>query len=105
MSSGAALFNRRPPHFSTGVYIYPAVCEQILTEIVLVRGHEGLEDIDTEWVRLWLTFASNLAGEIPRGASGDELKAWVQRAVGALCSFQRMRERFERAQSQRGNNG
>jgi hypothetical protein len=88
---GIAEIARRDQHFIS--LVYPNVVEQVLCYIVITLGVDDLEeDTDGEWIPLWLKFAFNLTGPVTQ----DDPDSWVKKAVGAICSYQRIRERFER---------
>jgi hypothetical protein len=71
--------------------VYPAAVRAILTQILLVDGHESFED-PTEWWALWVLWASRQTASAPP-ADVDDAPSWIEDVVAAFSSHYRLVDR------------
>jgi hypothetical protein len=78
------------PAFSA--LVYPAAVREVLTQVLIVEGHDPREE-GTEWWHLWLRWAARFAGG-PAPADEDEARFWIDDVVAAFCGAQRLVDRW-----------
>lgn len=66
--------------------VYPAAVREILTQILLVEGHDPLEGGD-DWWNLWIRWAAAQTAS-PRPAHRDDMGRWIDDVVGGFCDIQ-----------------
>ena len=74
--------------------VYPAAVRQVLTQILLVDGHDPHEDGD-EWWSLWLRWAERYSAPLP--SDEDEAPFWIDQVVAAFCDQQKTIDRWRAA--------
>lgn len=74
--------------------VYPAAVRQILTQILLVDGHDAHEDGD-EWWNFWLRWATRFASPLP--TDHDDASFWIDDVVAAFCNQQHVLDRWRAA--------
>jgi hypothetical protein len=79
--------------------VYPAAVRQVLTQILLVDGHDANEEGD-EWWNFWLRWATQFAGSLPDDA--DAASFWIDEVVDAFCNRQTLIDRWHAARREGG---
>ena len=77
--------------------VYPAAVRQVLTQVLLVEGHDAHEEGD-EWWSLWLRWAERYSSPLPRDE--DEAPIWIDDVVAAFCNSQRLIERWRASRAE-----
>lgn len=77
--------------------VYPAAVRTILTQILLVDGHESFED-SAEWWALWILWASRQTA-MPPPTDADDVAPWIEDVVAAFSSHYRLVDKINGAVS------
>lgn len=72
--------------------VYPAAVREILTQILLVEGHDVFEQTD-DWWSLWIRWAARYTNT-PMPSDPDDALQWIEEVVGAFCSQHRVVDRI-----------
>lgn len=64
--------------------VYPSAVRAILTQILMIEGHEAFEE-GTEWWALWIRWASRQTGA-PLPADPDDAAMWIEEVVSSFAS-------------------
>lgn len=75
--------------------VYPAAVRQVLTQILLVEGHDAHEEGD-EWWNLWLRWGARFSSS-PLPNDAEEAPFWIDDVVAAFCSEQTLIDRWRAA--------
>ncbi len=83
--------------------VYPEVVRQVLHKIIVEEDHTDPETDPDDWMSQWLNFTSNLlrGGYLPPSGESEpiiqEKLKWVDEAVEAFCSENKMLDKFKQA--------
>ena len=77
--------------------VYPAVVRAILTQILLVEGHESFDE-SPEWWALWIRWAARQTSA-PPPAEVDDAPAWIESVVNAFASHYRLADNIRKSQA------
>ncbi len=83
--------------------VYPEVVRHVLYKIVVEEDHTDPESDPDDWMSQWLNFTSNLlkVGYLPPSGESEpiiqEKLKWVDEAVEAFCSENKMLDKFRQA--------
>jgi hypothetical protein len=77
--------------------VYPAAVRQILTQILLVDGHEAHVEGD-DWWNYWLRWAAKFSAPPPPDA--DDAPFWIDDVVAAFCNQQQLIDRWSAARAE-----
>lgn len=71
--------------------VYPAVCREIITRLLLLEGFRDEEDTSS-WQGQWLRFAVKLVkcSPPPKNADNDEQLQWIEDVVAAFAAKMRL---------------
>lgn len=72
--------------------VYPAAVRMILTQILLVDGHDSFED-STEWWALWMRWAARHTSSPPPSDS-DLAPLWIEEVVSSFAAQHRLVDRI-----------
>jgi hypothetical protein len=72
--------------------VYPAAVRQVLTQILLVEGHDAREEGD-EWWHFWLRWAARFSSAT-MPANEEDAPFWIDDVIAAFCDDQRAIERW-----------
>ncbi|HEY3055271.1 MAG TPA: hypothetical protein VGK31_05000 [Thermoanaerobaculia bacterium] len=72
--------------------VYPAAVRAILTQILLIDGHDTFDD-STEWWALWILWASRQTAT-PPPSDADDAPAWIEDVVSSFSSHYRLVDRI-----------
>lgn len=72
--------------------VYPAAVRMILTQILLVDGHDVFED-SSEWWSLWIRWASRHTSA-PPPADSDDAPGWIDEVVASFSAQHRLVDRI-----------
>ncbi|HMC23599.1 MAG TPA: hypothetical protein VKL19_17215 [Thermoanaerobaculia bacterium] len=78
--------------------VYPAAVREILTEILLIDGHDAFEE-STEWWALWIRWALQYANA-PLPTDSEDAPAWIDDVVSTFCSQHRVVDRLNAARGE-----
>jgi len=76
--------------------VYPAVFQQILTEILLVQKHDDVED-DDDWRSRWLRFGRSMpnTSELPKVEDSIEIRDWIDSVVESFTRLHTTLSKFK----------
>jgi hypothetical protein len=78
--------------------VYPAAIRLVLTQILLVDGHDAHEEGD-EWWNLWLRWAARFSSNtLPDDA--EEAAFWIDEVVAGFCNEQASIDRWRAARAE-----
>jgi hypothetical protein len=80
--------------------VYPAAVRQVLTQILLVDGHDAHEEGE-EWWNFWLRWAGQFSG-YPLPDDTESASFWIDEVVDAFCNQQTLIDRWRAAQRDAG---
>lgn len=72
--------------------VYPAAVRMILTQILVVEGHDVFEE-SSEWWALWIRWALRHTAARPP-EDGDDAPAWIEEVVASFSAEHRLVDRI-----------
>jgi hypothetical protein len=76
--------------------VYPAAVRQVLTQILLVDGHDAHEE-GVEWWNFWLRWAGQFSSS-PLPDDTESASFWIDEVIDAFCNRQTLIDRWRAAQ-------